>query len=148
MRGHCDTMRTFRDSSRRFCESIRKPIANSTHPSEIGALHESDPGFQIMFLFQRFICVKPNFHSCFKANQCFRNGDIGRKHMQVHTILEFLSFCYSSPEPKAHKVSFVGTHTAPIGALCVPCLRIQLRQELCAYPTCAYNVCVCIVKSY
>ena len=29
----------FRDSSRRFGESIRKPIANSSHPSEIGALH-------------------------------------------------------------------------------------------------------------
>ena len=38
MRGLWDTMRTFRDSSRRFCESIRKPIANSSHPSEIGAL--------------------------------------------------------------------------------------------------------------
>ena len=37
MRGLCDTMRTFRDSSRRFGESIRKPIANSSHPSEIGA---------------------------------------------------------------------------------------------------------------
>ena len=37
MRGLCDTMRTFRNSSRRFCESIRKPIANSSHPSEIGA---------------------------------------------------------------------------------------------------------------
>ena len=33
MRGLCDTMRTFRDSSRRFGESIRKPIANSSHPS-------------------------------------------------------------------------------------------------------------------
>ena len=38
MRGLCDTMRTFRDSSRRFGKSIRKPIANSSHPSEIGAL--------------------------------------------------------------------------------------------------------------
>ena len=38
MRGLCDTMRTFRDSSRRFGESIRKPMANSSHPSEIGAL--------------------------------------------------------------------------------------------------------------
>ena len=37
MRGFCDTMRTFRDSSRRFSESIRKPITNSSHPSEIGA---------------------------------------------------------------------------------------------------------------
>ena len=35
--GLCDTMRTFRDTSRRFCESIRKPIANSSHPSEIGS---------------------------------------------------------------------------------------------------------------
>ena len=32
------TMRTFRDSSRRFGESIHKCIANSSHPSEIGAL--------------------------------------------------------------------------------------------------------------
>ena len=38
MRGLCDTMRTFRDSSRRFCESIRKPIANSSHPIVIGAI--------------------------------------------------------------------------------------------------------------
>ena len=38
MRGLCDTMQTFRDGSRRFGESIRKPIANSSHPSEIGAL--------------------------------------------------------------------------------------------------------------
>ena len=38
MRGLCDNMRTFRDSLRRFGESIRKPIANSSHPSEIGAL--------------------------------------------------------------------------------------------------------------
>ena len=33
----CDTMRTFRDSSRWFCESIFKPIANSSHPIEIRA---------------------------------------------------------------------------------------------------------------
>ena len=38
MRGHCDTMQTFRDSSQHFGESIRKPIGNSSHPSEIGAL--------------------------------------------------------------------------------------------------------------
>ena len=38
MRGLCDTMRTFRDSSQRVSESIRKPIANLLHPSEIGAL--------------------------------------------------------------------------------------------------------------
>ena len=38
MRGLFDTMRTLRDSSRRFCESIRKPIANSSHPSEIGLI--------------------------------------------------------------------------------------------------------------
>ena len=40
MRGLCDTMRNFRDSSRRFGESIRKPISNSSHPSEIGALNK------------------------------------------------------------------------------------------------------------
>ena len=38
MRGLCNTMQTFRDSSRPFCESICKRIANSSHPSEIGAL--------------------------------------------------------------------------------------------------------------
>ena len=38
MRGLCDTMRTFRESSPRFGESIRKPIVNLLHPSNIGAL--------------------------------------------------------------------------------------------------------------
>ena len=38
MRGLCDTMRTFRDSLRWFGELIRKPIANLSHPSEIGTL--------------------------------------------------------------------------------------------------------------
>ena len=41
MRGLCDTMGTFRDSSRLFGESIRKSIAKSLHPSEIGALLEN-----------------------------------------------------------------------------------------------------------
>ena len=38
MRGLCDTTRTFRDSSRRFGESIHKPIAKLSHPSEIAKL--------------------------------------------------------------------------------------------------------------
>ena len=38
LRYHANVSRQFRDSSQRFCESIRKPIANSSHPSEIGAL--------------------------------------------------------------------------------------------------------------
>ena len=37
LRYHANVSRQFRDSSRRFGESIRKPIANSSHPSEIGA---------------------------------------------------------------------------------------------------------------
>ena len=40
LRYHANVSRQFRDSSRRFGESIRKPIANSSHPSEIGALVE------------------------------------------------------------------------------------------------------------
>ena len=38
LRYHVNVSRQFRDSSRWFGESIRKPIANSSHPSEIGAL--------------------------------------------------------------------------------------------------------------
>ena len=38
LRYHANVLRQFRDSSRRFGELIRKPIANSSHPSEIGAL--------------------------------------------------------------------------------------------------------------
>ena len=35
---HARTLQYLRDSSRRFGESIRKPIVNSSQPSEIGAL--------------------------------------------------------------------------------------------------------------
>ena len=38
LRYHANVSRQFHDSSRRFGESIRKPIANSSHPGEIGAL--------------------------------------------------------------------------------------------------------------
>ena len=38
LRYHANVSRRNRDSSQRFGESIRKPIANSSHPSEIGAL--------------------------------------------------------------------------------------------------------------
>ena len=37
LRYHANVSGQFRDSSRRFGESISKPIANSSHPSEIGA---------------------------------------------------------------------------------------------------------------
>ena len=37
LRYHANVSRQFRDRSRRFGESIRKPIANLSHPSEIGA---------------------------------------------------------------------------------------------------------------
>ena len=41
LRYHANVLRQFRDSSQRFGESMHKPIANSSHPSEIGALvHE------------------------------------------------------------------------------------------------------------
>ena len=36
---HANVSGQFRDSSQRFGDSIRKPIANSSHHSEIGALH-------------------------------------------------------------------------------------------------------------
>ena len=35
---HARTLRYDANVSRRFGESIRKPIANSSHPSEIGAI--------------------------------------------------------------------------------------------------------------
>ena len=38
LRYHANVSRQFRDSSRRFGELICKPIVNSSHPSEIGAL--------------------------------------------------------------------------------------------------------------
>ena len=36
LRYHANVLRQFRDSSRPFGESIRKPIADLSHPSEIG----------------------------------------------------------------------------------------------------------------
>ena len=40
---HARTLRYHANVSRQFDESIRKPIANSSHPSEIGALrYEGD----------------------------------------------------------------------------------------------------------
>ena len=40
---HARTLRYHANVSRRFCKSIRKPITNSSHPSEIGALTFSTP---------------------------------------------------------------------------------------------------------
>ena len=62
MRGLCDTMRTFRDSSRRFGESIRKPIANSSHPSEIGALARSEGPLDLVHI--RFSIVSSLVKVC------------------------------------------------------------------------------------
>ena len=39
LRYHVNVSQQFCDSSRRFGDSIRKPIANPLHPSEIGAIH-------------------------------------------------------------------------------------------------------------
>ena len=56
LRYHANVSRQFPDSSRRFGESIRKPIANSLHPSEIGALDKiSDKLYQISYIFIRYL---------------------------------------------------------------------------------------------
>ena len=68
LRYYANVSRQFHDSSRRFGESIRIPIANSSHPSEIGTIHKSvnnsifkRPTFIIVPLKrQDFITV--NFH--------------------------------------------------------------------------------------
>ena len=57
---HC-TMRTFRDSSRRFGISIRKPIANSSHPSEIGAYDSMIDDIRLRICHVEPLCVEALF---------------------------------------------------------------------------------------
>ena len=71
---HANVSRQFRDSSRRFGESIRKPIANSYHPSEIGALH-------------RIMYFTPNYLSytviCFYNVICIVHRIVGRRFIML-----------------------------------------------------------------